>query len=319
MTDPKPPSEPSEQWKAWEEVRRRFVDRGVFGREALDDLYRYGYSVGKASLADLEAQAKIDGNNIQAIRTFAYEAGWTGDGNIATWVGLKLEGLRQRVADLEARLAERESFLRQCEQLGQQRRSVVIRESGIEAAPYVAVVMDNINSSEAHVLDLEARLGAASENLCHAEQEAADERMIREAAEKALQAAVERLEAADRQVGGCRARAGRGVGEAGEDRRLVRRADRWLARTWIIPQANPPPRRSGRCCYSPGGQQGGVNTMKSPELGVRIWIAVLGVALAWLVQGRVAPSPTYGELENVVISDNVKTPCKALAVSTFNS
>jgi hypothetical protein len=65
MTNPKPPGEPSEQWKAWEEVRRRFVDRGVFRHEALDDLYRYAYSVGKASLAELEARLEAAERKIE--------------------------------------------------------------------------------------------------------------------------------------------------------------------------------------------------------------------------------------------------------------
>jgi len=73
------------------------------------------------------------------------------------------------LSDLEAKLSERESFLRQCEQLGQQRLSIIIMESGIEEAPYIASVMDsidsNVDSNEAHVIDLEAKLEAKEREL----------------------------------------------------------------------------------------------------------------------------------------------------------
>jgi hypothetical protein len=70
----------------------------------------------------------------------------------------EIDGARDGLADLEARLAERESFLRQCEQLCQQRKTIQIRESGMEAMPYTVQVADHIDNSEHHVLDLEARL-----------------------------------------------------------------------------------------------------------------------------------------------------------------
>jgi chromosome segregation ATPase len=57
-----------------------------------------------------------------------------------------------------------------------------------------------LNNLNVELEQTRARLEATNENLCHAQQEAADEKMVREAAERALQAAVERLEAAERNL-----------------------------------------------------------------------------------------------------------------------
>jgi hypothetical protein len=41
--------------------------------------------------------------------------------------------------------------------------------------------------------------------------------------------------------------------------------------------------------------------MKHPELGVRIWIVILGLVLVWLIQGRVSTVLTPATFEQVVI------------------
>jgi chromosome segregation ATPase len=67
-----------------------------------------------------------------------------------------------KIADLEAKLSERESFLRQCEQLCQgERYMIVIAESGIPEAPYLVKPSAQLSGGEARIMDLEAELAAA--------------------------------------------------------------------------------------------------------------------------------------------------------------